>query len=356
MSVREKLNCRKILYQLSTNPLVESAKISYYFIRIKFTTGLWENWYRCHSAFRTKYHLPEDPYLGDQMHIGYQFEFNDLDPNYDSLGHLFEMRFSHWKMANFVERRLAVHRLIKLILERGWKSVRYPDVLLHDDLRRLVGVDLVKKHLKRGIITPDGNYGRRRSPGKLLMEQFLLWATKGKRNIRVAWQDPAALRIGIESLLRKKLDVNRHNLLVELGRFPDYHYRRVCPNFYRYVFRRFGLQDLVVADPFPGAGSKAIAAALEGLHYHADLNLDCLGKFLRVDFDRLDRDYYDLVLLDNNMDLDVDLETQLSVWGKKADLALVFVPARLHGVLPKPQKFAQIGGGLSSVDYAYLYC
>lgn len=287
--------------------------------------------------------MPDDPFKGGIIQIGHQFE----DPAYHEF---FEINYKHWKMGSFVEQRLAVHRLIKLILERGWVETDYPNNVLVEELKK-INEDPERKFFRKGRIWTTGNTGR------IFVEQFFYWRIRGKRTIKTAWREPRSLSVAIGHIIKRKKNITRFNLMDRLIKIPTYYYKLVSPCVYRTIFRYFKLRNLVVADPCPGPGSKAIAATIEGMVYHSELELDKLGAFLGTSYERLDRGIYDLVILDNNLIDDPDkIEALMEDWKNKASMMLVYVPRSLQSRLPKPYKFVHIRvRPVSKHDFIYLY-
>jgi hypothetical protein len=167
--------------------------------------------------------------------------------------------------------------------------------------------------------------------GRLLLEHFHnIGQFKG---LAEAWQDPRTIYYAIRGLMRRKKDLTRTTLVREINTYGDR--RRAgeaflpC-NFFRAVFRRFGLKGSL-ADPEPGHGSKAIAAAVEGLDYYfgkgpfSDIAED-MGAFLDIEFSKIPRGRSDVAFLDFGWDPAQYAPDQVGKWKKKAERVLFYVP------------------------------
>ena len=97
-----------------------------------------------------------------------------------------------------------------------------------------------------------------------------------------------------------------------------------------------GIKDMMVVDPYPGAGARAIAAVAEGCGYYADNSyLTGLSKFLGVELGGLgEREHYDCAVI--HFDWRSDRSCDVAEWCRRADMLLIFVPDKCKGNFPKP--------------------
>lgn len=354
--IKKVLACRAMIRQLQevlgNEVEVSHARRYHDRIRVSFRDGTTENWAteKQYSA-PTRFLLPLDPYEGFAVPIRHQYDFSPLDDNAEQMKRLFLISHKQWRTGSFYEQRLSIHRLIYRILQEGWVDIEYHPNDLKKDLISL-DVNLHDKHTWDGMLHLYGQYGSKFHPGSMLLEQFTNYAS-GK--IKKAWFLPMVLFYTIRILLKKKKDVTRHNMLCVLRRQTSI--RQVCPNVYRAMLRHFGLNGCVIADPYPGFGSKAIAAAMEECQYHSSEPFDRLGGYLGTEYYGLDRDNYDAVLLDYDFTQGRWI-SDLRQWSDKADVKLVFVPRKIATKFPKPDRYIEIKTGMefeNKTDFVFYY-
>jgi hypothetical protein len=333
--------------RLKHEPQVRSAHLTYPQISVIFEDGIRENWvFSDVNSTGYNYLLPEDPWLGDPVPIRHEYLFNSLDDNAEQMEKLFRIDWKQWRLGNFWDQRLSIHKLVRRLLAEGWvEIVFHPDDLVND-LEALTYVNLKQRHFWDGTLHVHGRYGCGRNPGRMIVEQFTHWDREGKRPLRDVWGDPQQLFLTIEHLLKKKRSVTRHSMLCEMNgahitrRAGDYF---INPNVYRTLFKLFGLNGYVVADPDPGFGSKAIAATLAKCEYHLGSDLSALQDFLGAEFYEMDRDHYDCVLLDYHWsDPGEKVCEDLLDWEDKADVRVAYVPRRMMREVPKPDKYVRL--------------
>jgi hypothetical protein len=166
----------------------------------------------------------------------------------------------------------------------------------------------------------------------------------------------------IRRLLMTGRDVTRHALICELCHRSHWRYRThqqfVCPNVYRAVFERFEVKGQVVADPHSDFGSKAIAAVMNENSYHCQDVNEQLAGFLGASFGKLDREHYDVVLLDYGwVDPGALLVEDLKKWARRADMKIVYVPKHRVEQLPKPYMSLKIMTKVNrQVAPDWIYC
>lgn len=351
---------RRIQDQLAGYPLVESIKRTNARIYINFTDGnreLWSLLPEVESVF--SYRLPEDPFYGPNVQILDQHLSNPLDDNIKQMNGLFLLEYKQWSNGNFISRRMIIHELIQRLLDEGWIPIEYHHIDLTSDLQKLTNVDVKQKHVLDKILHLRGFYGRAIDPGRLMVEQFTHWQM-GEKPLREAWVSPHILYYGIKHLLKKKKNVTRHSLLAELNRQAlggRYGMRYICPNTYRAMFRCFGLQNCIIADPDPGIGSKAIAATIEGCRYHSGTGFEKLANFLGTEFYDMDQDNYDCVLLDNNWERPESIVYEdVEGWLDVSDMVLLYVPRDFVSKLPKPDKYMRVKRTPDNInDFIFCY-
>jgi hypothetical protein len=318
---------------------VHSAFYYYNRIRVRFRTGLTEKWY-FHEG---KFILPINPFDGPPITITHEFS-TEIGFN-----HLFKISYKRWCKANFYDKRTIIHKLAWQILNAKWSQPYYPHRMLVKDLIRLQQSDPLRSYTIKGHL---GTHRKQRA-GQYLVACLTDWTNS------VTEYTGIGLTRAIKRLFRKQRDVTVVNLVTELNRVASLDAsinRFIPPNFYRAILRRFRLSNMVVADPYPGYGCKAIASILEGCSYHAPTTkLDQLLSFLGSEPGRMDQAHYDLVWLDYGL-LDSELlHADFVKWRKQADYMLVFMPTRLMEQFPKPNRQVKIIHHGQKIDYLYCY-
>ncbi len=335
MNLTERVALRKMSELLASDPIVLWHKIRYDSVTVMFKDGIREKWRRYKSDY-SWLKMPEDPLAGGDVSIQNQFQFEERNPK------LFLIRYKSWKHGSFYEKRMVIHRLICRLLEEGWLDVDYPKRILVDDLEKLHAINPETRYYYLNTILSFGQFRSNIRPGRLLAEQLLAWDSFGKYPIRNAWSDRYVLRRAISKILRLKQDVTRISIFMRLK--LDLKYRTtgafIDPGCYRLIYRKFGLIGQLVADPYPGLGSKALAAAMEGVQYYTNKSFDRLSSFLNSTFYPLERDHYDAVLLDRSWCHNTDLTLKdLNAWYDKADAKVIFMPVGSESKFPKPDRW-----------------
>ena len=132
--------------------------------------------------------------------------------------------------------------------------------------------------------------------------------------------------------------------------------RFITPNFYRLILQKLQLSNQVVADPYPGFGSKAVACTLDNHSYCSNGDFSKLAGFLGTSFEGLNRESYDVVFLDYGfIDPGEQLIPDLKFWAQRADTKIVYVPDRLASVLPKPTYVLKIWRMIDKYHTLYIY-
>lgn len=303
--------------------------------------------------------MPFDPLSGDIVNIRHEVFQIPFGPEKDKLHRLFKLRYKEWSRGSFIEQRLSIQKLIKLILDTGWNKPYYPHDKLVDDLKRISSTNLNKIQTNNGKMLLYGNYSKPGQPGRLLLECLTDWPEVMSN----AWCNKRMLYKSIVHLLRYKHDVTMHSLLTQINHMPDYRYRAgnrfICPNVYRYIIKKFNLGGMLLADPYPYFGSKAIAATIENCNYHCSKEMVELSDFLGTKWYPLDRNHYDCVLLDYDFIGDNINCGDLEHWKKLADIIIMYVPHSKKNLMEKPTRWIPIETDFrrgSEPDYIYYYC
>lgn len=335
---------RKLHKILLDDPLVINTKRHYDGFRVKYATSISEFWKACD--------FNPDALMGDQVQIRIKHIPLPFDTDMEIKEKSFEIRASEWAAGSYYEKRISIQRLIYRLLQEGWIRKQYLHNELLDDLRYLTNSDLIRRHFPDKVILKYGRYGNVQIPGRKIITQFTDWSMSSNISASIVWTKPILLNYAIWKLLKKNLDVTRHSLIRTLKNRTSIG-KLLCPNVYRMLIQYFNLNNLVVADPNPGFGWKAIACILEGCSYHSVNRFSELANFLNCEFNDLDDIHYDCVLLDNNLE-GYDPMKALEEWEDKADIKLVFVPAEMRKQMPRPDEYVRVVA-YGKQDFIFLY-
>ena len=333
---------RKLLIQLNDHPVVWKAKYSLSGISVKYINGIEEKWLKepPNKRYYWIYDLPEDPGDVVDIKIGHEFPLNPLDDDYERLESYFIVRASDYKNSGFASCRVMTHVLTERLCQEGWIHTKRPHQDLIDDFMEFRSDDTLRYDLGRSSRL-YGAHGINHSPGLKILEHFVPFGEYGdEKSIKECWSRPANVYCAIAYLVEMGRDITRLSIARTLNGHREGPGGALLrsPVLYRAIFKMFDIQDLVVADPNPGIGAKALASAAHGCQYfYGDGTFSAaagpLSKFLGVDFEPINMDrQYDLVLLDGCFDLHYDPISAIRKWKDIADMALVFVP---HEYMPK---------------------
>lgn len=322
-------------------------------LKITFRDGSAELWSCLPEADSIySFELPKDPFAGPPVSLVTENQINPLDYDVDIQKRLFIIKHKPWRRANFLSKRLVVHKLIEQILHEGWTNIIFNFRALMNDLKRSVDINLTRHIDDKTLIVYISN-----PPGRMILEQFTDWADKKYDNtmsVRDAWSRSDLLLRAINKILcKRKHTVTKHKVLWALSRLNGVGVRFLGPSVYRTIFKCFNLSGKVIADPYPNP-AKAFGAYLEGCTYHGD-TFSKLGEFLHTEFYPIDRDSYDCVLLDNNFVYEESLLNDFEYWKYRADNIILYVTKDDIGKVPKPSKYLKVRTNPVSRDNNYLF-
>ena len=322
-------------------------------LRIIFKDGsreLWANLPEAESVF--SFQLPNDPFNGPSASLITEKQINPFDDDIDIQKRLFVIRYKHWERANFVSKRVVIHKLIGQILQEGWTDVVFNHTALMDDLEKSVKMNLTRHIDDKTLVTYISNL-----PGRVIMEQFTDWADwkyDYTISVREAWSRSNLLLRAINKILyRRKSNVNKHKVLWALSRIDGVGVRFLGPSVYRTIIKCFNLSGKVLADPYPNP-ARAFGAYLEGCTYYGD-TFTRLGNFLRTEFFPIGNGPYDCVFLDNCFVFNNNLVNDLEYWRNHADSIILYVTSDNIKTVPKPNKYLKIRTKHLSRDHNYLF-
>ena len=357
---------RKLIYQLNDHPLVSKAQLSYREVQVKYESGLMEHWLRGPSRFIRNnswvYHLPDDPGdLFERIEISNQYELNPLEDDYDIKKKFFIVKSEDYHKANFAPARIMVQELIMRLINDGMITPKYPDKVLMDDFVKFRS-DNLDRFVRNNRTFVYGSYGSTIPYGIKILEHFVPYGRYGdKRTMQAKWNRPFSLYSAIVYLMKIKHDLTRSTISRHLthGLIP--------PAFYRHLFNKFDIKNMVIADPNPGLGSKALASASQECQYHYSAGpfCDCADKlagFLGVEFNAVKpSDNYDVAILDNFKMQEAEILINIDKWKKKADMVLAYVPRDSvdkieseYGLIQKDEVETKIHFGTTQRDFFVL--
>jgi hypothetical protein len=263
--------------------------------------------------------------------MGRQYKYSPLDEEYKTFENYFLIKKSTYKKASFVAQRMLVHRLIERTQQEGWVDLKYPRKLMVEDFLKLREDRLDRFNWRRtqriyGVHGSGMGYG-----GRALLEHF--HDIGGLKGLAEAWSDPRVIYYAIRGVMDRKRDITRSGLIREINTIsgPRRAGEVFLPcNFFRALFRRFEVRGRLV-DPVPQYGSKAIAAAVDGISYHFGKGpfssiSDTLGDFLGVQFHEASEERYDVAFLDFDWDAAQYDPKLIGKWKKRSERVLCYVP------------------------------
>ena len=284
--------------QLEQTDIVRIAFVERTTVHVIYKTGVREIYYYRVKRRRKKRGdncfivSPRSAAIRQEISIFKEFRDDPLD---DSPTYHWCINRNQFNEATLLERRIAMHRLLREILNTKPEPDCYPDHILEQDWQKLRDMRF-DRFLVGGAITcfPSGH-------GSLyfrILEHF--FNPGGDQSGRVLW---TALR---KVCYKKKVRINSSNIR-KVARW--YTRRRIIsPLVYCALFKALKIAG-VVGDLHPGFGSKALACAMMDLPYltikddrfQRALDLG-FASFTRADFGWLEDQKVELLISDNNLD------------------------------------------------------
>jgi hypothetical protein len=284
--------------QLEQTDIIKAAYLEKDSINAVYKTGVREI-YKFKIKRRTKHRgdncfiiKPGLSVIRQELQIFKEFFNNPLD---DSPTYHWCINRNQYREATFIERRIAVHHLLREILNTKPQPDCYPYEVLEQDWAYLQQLEY-DRYLVNGAVNcfPAG----RLAPHIRILEHF--FNPGGDLSGRALW---AGLR---KVVSRKRIRINSSNIR-KAARW--YTRRRIInPLVYCALFRALKITG-PVGDLHPGFGSKALACALLDIPYFTvkdeqfqralDLGFSSLT---RTDFGWLENQELELLISDNNFE------------------------------------------------------
>jgi hypothetical protein len=284
--------------QLEQTDIIKTAYLRPTTIQAVYKTGIRELYYFKVKKRKKKRHdntfvvNPKLAAIRQELQVFKEYRYDPLD---ESPTYHWCINRNQFNEATLMERRIAMHHLLREILKTKPEPDWYPEEILEKDWEQLQNANS-DKHLINGAITcfPRG----RIPPYFRILEHF--FNPGANQTGKVLW---TALRTVCD---KKKVRISSSNIRKVTRWFTR---RRVInPLVYCALFKSLNVTG-VVADLHPGFGSKALACAMMGLPYltikddrfQRALDLG-FASFLRADFGWFENQNVELLISDNNLD------------------------------------------------------
>lgn len=265
---------RKALQRLREHKSVLEVTYNWYEIRVKFLTGIRENWVlHKRSDRRRQFSIPfneNDKMWVKEIPTFCEFQSKPFDDVHnDIIKPFFKVQYLNVANAGFMDSRIKVHELTQQIYEEGWIEPLYPKEALREDLKRVCDQDPTKAAHSVNHISayPSGT----RQPGVVVLSHFAPdWGglkDPYRPTLKEAWSKKNTIYRLINVMWRMNRDITRTELIRTAMGFKSRKYgpRFIAPIFYRGLIERvLGLKSPTVLDPTPSHGSVALALAAKG--------------------------------------------------------------------------------------------
>jgi hypothetical protein len=283
--------------QLEQTDIVKTAFIEQTLVQAVYKTGVRETYNfkaKKRHKKRPNNHFnisPKSAAIRHEIPIFKEFQHDPLD---DAPTYHWCINRNHFNESTLLERRIAMHRLLREILNTKPDPDWYPDEILDEDWGRLLEYPS-EHHMKNGALicfppsrTPHFHFR--------MLEHF--FNPGANHSGFILFQ---ALRYVCH---RKRIKINSSNI----RKVARWYSRRqiISPMLYCALFKALKITG-PVADLHPGYGSKAIACAIMGLPYYTIKNeqfqraLDLgLSSLTRSEFGLLEDQKVDLLISDDN--------------------------------------------------------
>jgi hypothetical protein len=284
--------------QLEQTDIIEFANIRPNTLQAAYKTGVREIYY-----FKVRKHkkkrgdncfvvCPKTAAIRREVPIFKEFHEDILD---DSPTYHWCINRKQFNVATFMERRIAMHRLLREILVTKMQPDWYPYHLLESDWEQLKNTSL-DRYSVNGSITCFPRQGNKAPKHYRILEHFF--------DVGSGISDSALWNALIYICKKGVKRINSSNV----RKLAKYFVRRriIDPLAYCTLFKSLGITG-AVGDLHPGFGSKALACAIMGLPYYTvkdDRFQSALDKgfssLTRADFGWLDGQQVELLISDNN--------------------------------------------------------
>lgn len=321
-------NLRRLYYYIKSSPKYKYVSWKLNHFSVQFANGLREKWFikRCLES-KDDLMIPFDPFKGGDVSVTHQYEYTLLDK--PELAHMRMIDYGKWSKASFIRKREVINEYIDELIKDGQIPLNFTQDELVGELSKL-WKKKVSSHIRNGNLFLFSS-----SIGKKLMLQFA--DCKCEETAERLFR-PRTMRKSICAALNKGKDANKYNVYMGHSKYSKYMSGYHNASIYRAIFKLLRIKNMAIADPHPDFGSKAIASMMEENYYHGNNDLSKLSTFLGTEFNKLDKEHYDVVMLDYSFRKNDNVFNDLKYWASKADYKIVFVSKDYFEKLP-PSKY-----------------
>jgi hypothetical protein len=306
---------RVVQDRLRHEPIVEKVEFNCRRIRITFKTGLRESWWHRNPAIVNRHiDIPDDPFLGNALHLTTQKSVYNCDTS-----KLHFISLEKWFSGNFYDQRLIIHKLINQYIVDGYVDMKYiPEECFHD-LKRL-------QNFNYGKLISNNVFFRRgfkHPPGLKVIDQYSDWG----ESIKNFWT-PRNIYWAIYKCFKTNRDPTRGSVGRIVGRRNGLWFH--TPLYYITILRTLGISSGSILDPYP-TPIKAVAATIVGCKYQTPKDFSDLSSFLGTKFEAPGRANF--LLLDYNIRSFGNWADDVRLWGRQTDFQIILSRDRIKGAL-----------------------
>lgn len=332
-----KLWVRKLFHALEQQDTIRSVRLRHDHIHVRYMNYFWETYYLKDKTDNRVTHSrlisnKENGRLEHIPEVTYEYE-SDLVGGQQFPAHLI-INPKEWKQSSLIEQRVALHEFCRRITQRDWIWPEYPEFVLQEEWRKVQDYK-ESKYMSQGAFTAYADIGKNPTPGRRIIEHFM-----DLSNYAAAFKSPRYIMKLLNSITKRKLTINTHNLLRTFScsgiTLPSQGktFRIIDPGLYAVILKRLNITGTVF-DLNPGLGNRAIACAILGLKYTTipderfQQALDKgLATFLGLDYEPYDGQKVDLLIHDRDF-TESKVEDALP-YATTAKQMAVFVPVHLR--------------------------
>lgn len=326
---------RKALRQLREHKSVLEVTYNWYEIRVKFLTGIRENWILHERPDRRRQYsmpFPKNGWWSKKIPTFSEFQSKPFDDAHNELIEpFFKVQYMNIMSAGFMDQRIKVHELTQQLFEEGWVEPRYPKEALKEDFKRVCDSSTNKATHSLNHVSAYPSEGVRQ-PGAVVLSHFAPdWGDfkePNRETLRRGWKKNVLYRC-ISRLLKLKYDITRTELIRAVMAFASKKHGPlfVPPIYYRGLVERiFKLENPTILDPTPAHGSLAVGLAAQGgtMLYEPDSRFekfcDGLSDFLGIPIREYSGEPVDAVIFGTVLPLGLeDIKNTLKKYRDKAE-------------------------------------
>lgn len=349
---------RPVIEKVKEHPAVESVKIRYERIIVKFKDGITESWLiRPGKQWWNRHVVPSSDWFKSDVKIVNKYESSMFDEEWNELvkAH-FVIGRKNILQSGFCNVRLKIHSLILSLAEDGWVDFKHPDDVIFADFEKVKKANKKKfimsvrwiRHISTSVVPPGFN----------IITQCSDWGNVGSPTFKEAWSNKRLLCRVINNLVKRKKPITRDNISRCMAKFGWAGVKVANPAFYASLFQEFfRIKKPIVLDVCPDIGSKAIGVkSIDGTYYYVDSNpifAKSMDRYIG-DLHPDDGTGVDIVILNDIYDRTLDWLPKLNKYRGRGELTIAFV-AREHINSIKADKIMRCTVRLNAFDYIAVY-